>query len=123
MLDLLDPAAGRFDSLSRGFREAVRSNDERMRQFATRKYFDQLATARQARPDELLRADRAIRCKLLQISKVHRPVLDPISVREAAPVREPLDQRQLTALEVRRHATTRSRLLPLGSLTRGGAAP
>src|SRR5581483_1604141 len=74
------------------------------------------------RPEQL-RGHGCAGVECLELIEVHHFVRNAKWVSETAPVGEPPDEGKLAALEIRRHPAARSRLLPLGALSRGLAAP
>jgi hypothetical protein len=121
MGDLLDLSAGRLDTLAGYLRKAVGTHRQGVRQIAIGKNLHQLGIIQQAGRDQLVGPDQASFLEAGQIAKVDWLVLDSIAIDEPTPIGEPLDQRELAALEVRRDAAPGAGLLALGPLAGRGA--
>src|SRR5205085_12688540 len=65
---------------------------------------------------ELLGADRAASGKITQVAHVDFAEGHAERIAKASPIRQLADERQLTALEVRRNPAARARVLALGAL-------
>src|SRR5215212_729040 len=123
---IVEPMAGspsRLNLLAGRCREFVGRHGQRAIQLAGAEHLDLLAIVlQQPGPDQRRHVDGGPGREPGQVGQVDGLVLDAVHVVEAASVRQPPDQRQLAALEVRRDAAAGSGLLALGALAGRGAS-
>src|SRR5579884_192474 len=103
-----------FDLLARGGGEAIGAHRQRDTNLAVAEDLVALALRiDQPGREQLRRADLAGEAR--QVPQVHRLVLHPEGVGEAAAIGQPLHQGKLAAFEIRRNTAAGAGLLPLGS--------